>query len=61
MHEMEVYCANEDECTELLKLEIESEDMGEGSEHEVKCDSCGKTTVFNIAYMPVTDDEKIKE
>lgn len=59
MNHVDVDCPN-DECIQFVKYEYESEDGGEGSEHETTC-SCGTKISFTIEYFASAMNEEIIE
>lgn len=55
---VDVECQNDD-CSELFDTFIENEDAGEGSEHKIECDKCGRTTSFELSYFPSAVNEEL--
>jgi hypothetical protein len=57
---IDVECPDYKECGEVQTVELESEDAGDGMEHEVLC-ACGRTIKFNITYSPSAENEEFIE
>lgn len=57
MEKIDVWCPHED-CRRIFSYRCETEDMGDGSEHEAKCLYCNRQVKFNIGYIAVASDER---
>ena len=58
MESLDVWCPN-DECSGMFQYEVETEDMGAGSEHDMVCPHCGMKVCFEIDYEPVVQNERL--
>ena len=58
MDSLDVWCPN-DECSGMFQYEVETENMGEGTGHNMVCPHCGMEVYFEIGYIPVVQNEKI--
>jgi phage FluMu protein Com len=57
MESLDVWCPN---CDMLIQYQVETEDMGAGTEHDIKCPRCKKQVYFEIDYEPVVGNERLE-
>jgi hypothetical protein len=59
MEKLDIWCPN-DKCGEVFQYEVETENMGAGTQHDMDCPFCDKKVYFEIDYKPVVGDERLK-
>ncbi len=50
-------CCPMSDCQNQFTYKCETEDSGDGSEHEATCPECKRVIHFEIAYLPITCNE----
>jgi hypothetical protein len=59
MERLDVWCPNDD-CAGMFQYKVETEDMGEGTEHNMACPYCGVKVYFEISYDPIVGNERLE-